>query len=393
MIDMPQPSAFSLQPKHLSFHDLYSAYANRYPPAKPDDIDGDKILRLFQKPKLTPPDLLALLSQTADPHLEDLAQKAHELTLRNFGRTIVLYTPMYLSNFCTNQCLYCGFGSQNKIFRKQLTLNEVEREAEAIAATGLRHILVLTGDAPKIATLEYLKSCIRILTRYFTSIGIEIYALKTDEYAELIDAGVDSLTIYQETYNLERYQKLHIKGPKKNYRFRLEAPERAGRAGMRSVNIGALLGLDDWRREAFFTGLHADYLQHHFPQMEIGISLPRIRPHVGEFQDFRIFHDRILVQILAALRLYIPRAVIAISTRESARLRDHLIHLGVTKMSAGSTTKVGGRTQAGDSTGQFDISDHRSVDEMRRQIQLLGYQPVFKDWHPLHGAQGYHEHI
>lgn len=345
--------------------------------------EGKALTGILQKDSISPTDYRQLLSQDAEPFLEEMAQKAHRLTVQHFGRTIQLYTPLYLSNFCTNQCVYCGFNHTNEIPRKQLTLPEVEREAEAIAATGLKHILVLTGDARKIATLEYIKACVRILRGHFTSIGIEIYALETKEYEELIQAGVDSVTIYQETYNQDLYSELHRKGPKRDYRFRLDAPERACRAGIRSINIGALLGLDEWRSEAFFMGLHADYLQHKYPGAEIGVSLPRIRPHAGSFVPRCPVSDKSMVQILLAMRLFIPRAGVALSTRENAALRDNMIRLGVTKMSAGSTTKVGGRTQQGEDTGQFDICDHRSVDEMTRQITKLGYQPVFKDWEPL----------
>jgi len=247
----------------------------------------------------------------------------------------------------------------------------------------LKHILILTGDARRMADLPYLKSCIKILAEYFTSIAIEIYALEEQEYGELIEAGVDSLTIYQETYNETLYNKLHVKGPKRDYRFRLDAPERACRATMRAVNIGALLGLDEWRREAFLTGLHAHYLQDQYPDVEVSVSLPRLRPHAGNYQPRSQVSDKNLVQIMLALRLFMPRAGITISTREAAVFRDNIIRLGVTKMSAGSSTKVGGHTIAKADTGQFDISDERTVAEMKTYIEKLGYQPVFKDWQPI----------
>ncbi len=341
------------------------------------------VRQVLQKGSLREKDFLILLSSAAEPFLEQMAQKAHEITIRQFGKTILLYTPMYLSNFCTNQCSYCGFSTGNRIARKQLTLEEVEKEARAIADTGLKHILILTGDARNMASIEYLKSCIHILSRYFTSISIEIYALEAQEYRELIHAGVDALTLYQETYNPELYRELHGKGPKSDYRFRLEAPERACREKIRAVNIGALLGLDAWQTEAFMTGIHAAYLQDRFPEVEVSISLPRMRPHAGEFQPRFIVKDRNLIQILLAFRLFMPRAGITISTRESEAFRNNILRLGVTKMSAGSTTRVGGHTNSEDNTGQFEICDHRTVSEIKSFIQSHGYQPVFKDWQPI----------
>ncbi len=347
------------------------------------NVNGDQVQRIIQKPVLNKSDFLFLLSPAAEPFIEEMAQRAHKISVHQFGRTIVLYTPMYLSNYCTNQCVYCGFNAKNKIERKQLTLEEVELEARAVSGTGLKHILILTGDAKNIASIDYLKDCLKILEKYFTSISIEIYALETTEYAELTSAGVDSLTIYQETYNETLYDEVHLKGPKKDYRFRMDAPERACEAHIRSVNIGALLGLYDWRYEAFITGLHAEYLQNKYPDVEFSISLPRMRPHAGGFQPEVITSDKNLVQIMTAMRIFLPRVGITISTRESAAFRDNIIRLGVTKMSAGSTTVVGGRTQDAGNTGQFDISDHRSVDEMMLSIRELGYQPVFKDWQPV----------
>ncbi len=372
----------------MSFYEIYRAFQNLDVHAFFNSKTRDDVARILGQPTIDHLDFLTLLSPKAEPFLEQMAQKAHMLTVQQFGKTILLYTPMYLSNFCMNQCLYCGFNASNRIHRKQLTLEEVEKEARAISGTGLKHILILTGDAKKIATLDYLKDCLKILEKYFTSISIEIYALDTAEYEALVTAGVDALTLYQETYNRELYEQLHLKGPKADYLFRLEAPERACAAGIRSVNIGALLGLDDWRKEAFFTGIHADYLQTHHPDVEVSISLPRMRSHAGDFQPAYDITDRNLVQFMLAFRLYMPRAGITLSTRENAAFRDNVIRLGVTKMSAGSSTKVGGHTTGEKETGQFDICDHRNVSEMKINIQRLGYQPVFKDWEPIFDEKG-----
>jgi len=367
----------------MGFYKKYNEYNDFNFDAFFDGIKSQDIKNILSKDRLSITDFLALISPVAEEFSEDMAQMAHKLTIQHFGRVILLYTPLYLSNICTNQCVYCSFNATNKIERKQLTVQEVEIEAKAIAKTGLRHILILTGDAKEVSSIDYLKACIRILKKYFSSIAIEIYALEQDEYAQLIAEGVDLLTIYQETYNEELYDKLHLKGPKKDYLFRLDAPERACKAKIRSVNIGALFGLDDnWRREIFFTALHASYLQDTHNEAEISISLPRIRPHLGSFMPSCDVDDRNMVQIMLALRLFMPRVGITISTRENAKFRDNVIRLGVTKMSAGSTTAVGGHTQD-NSTGQFDISDNRSVDQMYSAILGLGYQPVFKDWQTL----------
>jgi 2-iminoacetate synthase len=312
-----------------------------------------------------------------------MAQRAHALTVARFGRTMILYTPLYLSNFCTNGCLYCGFSRQNRIARRQLTVEEVEQEARGIASSGLKHILILTGDAPAIATVDYIQECCHVLRRYFSSIGIEVYALSTDDYGRLIEAGVDSLTLYQETYNRDLYHRLHPKGPKQDYGYRLAAPERACQAGMRAVNVGALLGLDDWRRDAFFTGLHAHFLQARYPDVEISVSLPRMRPHVGGYPPACTVEDRHIVQIMTALRLFMPQVGITISTRESAAFRDRLLPLGVTRMSAGSCTAVGGRTDPSAATGQFDIADERSVPEIVAMLRRAGWQPVYQDWRAI----------
>lgn len=340
--------------------------------------DAD-IKRIIAKNRLTEKDYLVLLSPMAEKYLEEMAQRAHRLTVQHFGRVTFLFTPMYLANYCVNQCVYCGFKVHNKLARKKLTPEEVETEAKIIAATGLKHILILTGESRRESPVSYIRECAEILKKYFTSISIEVYPLEEGEYAELVSAGVDGFTMFQEVYNEEVYAELHPGGPKRNYRFRLEAPERACRAGMRTVNVGALLGLHQWRSEAFFTGLHANYLQNTFPDVEVSISPPRMRPQLGGFPPRVNVSDKNLVQYLLAFRLFMPRGGITISTRERAELRDRLVKLGATKMSAGACTAVGGRSDH-ESTGQFEISDKRSVVEMAEMLYAQGYQPVYKDW-------------
>ncbi len=340
--------------------------------------------RALAKSNLQAQDFLALLSPQAAFSMEDLAQAAHRVTLQNFGRAILLYTPLYLANYCVNHCVYCAFNASHKIARRKLSLDEVASEAQAVAGTELKHVLILTGESRTHTPVSYIKDCVAILKRYFHSISIEIYPLFTEEYAELVDAGVDGLTIYQEVYDQNIYSRLHPQGPKRDYRFRLEAPERAGQAGMRTINVGPLLGLADWRSEVFLAGVHAQYLQRKFPEIEVSISCPRMRPYYGGHQPEFPVSDRELVQSILALRLFLPRAGITLSTRESQQLRDNLLKLGVTKMSAGSSTIVGGHIgYRAEGIGQFEISDHRSVAEVREAISALGYKPILKDWHDL----------
>lgn len=324
-----------------------------------------------------------LLSPEAEKYLELMAERSREITLRNFGRTIQLYTPMYLANHCDNHCLYCGFRQDNDFERRRLSMDEVRREAEAIAATGLKHILILTGDSRRESPVSYIRDCVKILREYFSSISIEVYALTEEEYRELVDAGVDGLTIYQETYDEDVYEKLHPSGPKRNYVYRLDAPERGARAGMRNVSIGVLLGLNDWRREALVMGLHAGYILDKYPDVEVGVAIPRIRPHAGDFKPACVVSDRNVVQLITALRIFIPRLAITVSTRESAALRENIMPLGVTRMSAGSTTTVGGHSivkEDGPDVPQFEICDERSVGDMKLALERKGYQPVLKDW-------------
>lgn len=364
----------------MDFFDIYRQYRDKDITRLAEKAASQQVITAISKSRLSEGDFISLLSPAASGHLEEMAQKAHRLTVQNFGRVISLYTPLYLSNHCSNECVYCGFNVKNRMKRRTLSVDEVEREAQLIAETGLRHILILTGESSFKAPVEYVASCVERLRKYFSSISIEIYPLETEDYQKLISAGVDGFTMYQEVYDPDTYDSLHLKGPKKDYLYRLNAPERACRAGMRTVNLGALLGLEEWRREVFFLGLHARYLQDKYPNTEIGVSFPRIRPAAGCFQPKVEVSDKDLVQMILAFRIFVPRAGIAISTRENADLRDNLIRLGVTRMSAGVCTEVGGRLDGEGTESQFDISDERSVSEMKESIIKHGYQPVFKDW-------------
>lgn len=364
----------------MRFYNIYKNYAALDFDHCFSEANDEQVLRILGKERITAEEFLILLSPAARRHLEKMARKANAITQRHFGRVIFLYAPIYLANYCVNRCLYCGFNVDHKIMRKKLTLEEVEQESRSISAQGIRHILLLTGESRKHSPVSYIKGCMEVMKQYFTSISLEVYPLETSEYAALIEAGADGLTIYQEVYDERVYDAVHLAGPKKNYLYRLDAAERACQAGMRSVNIGVLLGLDDWRQEAFFTGLHAEYLQNTYLDTEISLSLPRLRPQVGGFQPKYEVDDASLVQIMLAFRLFLPRAGITISTRERAELRDNLIGLGMTRMSAGSSTEVGGYASEQKSESQFKVSDNRTIEEITTLIYKKGYQPVFKDW-------------
>lgn len=367
----------------MSFYPYMKQYDPKDMESFVQNVKPDDVRRVLAKHKLEPMDYLTLLSPVASEFIEDMARKAHELTVRQFGKTILLYTPMYLSDHCVNQCRYCGFNASISLDRSRLSLDDVDREAEVISRTGLKHILILTGESRSKSSPEYIGECVKRLARYFTSIAIEVYPLETLEYVDLVRKGVDAFTLYQETYDETLYDSLHVSGPKKNYQYRLNTPERACQAGIRAVNIGALLGLDVFHRDTFMTGLHAWYLQRNYPEVDISVSFPRMRPHAGAFSPEHPVSDREMVQAVTALRLFMPRSGITLSTRETAEFRNNILPLGITKMSAGSCTQVGGRSKTDAATGQFDISDERSVEEMAVDLAARGYQPVYKDWEPL----------
>ncbi|PAB59511.1 2-iminoacetate synthase ThiH [Anaeromicrobium sediminis] len=364
----------------MAFYDEYSKFKEFNYEEFFNNLTEEHIHSILNKDKINVYDYLALLSPLGEKFLEEMAKKAHSLSVGHFGKTILLFTPMYISNTCINQCAYCGFNVDNHIKRKRLSLEEIEMEAKAIAAEGLKHVLLLTGESPKATPVSYIVDAVNVLKKYFDSIGIEIYPLNEDEYKQVVNAGVDSLTVYQEVYDEDIYDNVHISGPKKDYIYRLDAPERGCKANMRTVNIGALLGLNEWRMEGFITGVHANYLQNKYPHVSINVSPPRIRPHAGVFENVYEVSDKNLVQNILALKIFLPYVGITISTREEAILRDNLIPLGVTKMSAGVSTEVGGHSASNKGEAQFEIADLRSVEEMSQSILEKGYQPVFKDW-------------
>ena len=341
--------------------------------------DGD-VRRALAADRPSLDDFAALLSPAAEPHLEAMARRAHQRTLQRFGRTILLYAPIYLSNECSNGCAYCGFSAENRIPRATLDLDAVEREAQILHDQGFRHILLLTGESPLKIGNDYIAAAAQRIRPLFSSIALEVYPMDAAGYGQMIAAGVDGLTVYQETYDPQLYDAMHHFGRKKDYRWRLDTPERGGEAGLRRIGIGSLLGLGEPRSEAFCTGLHALYLSKMFWRTHLTVSFPRMRPADGGFQPRNPVSDRLFVQLLCALRLLLPDIGMVLSTRESATLRDHLLPLGITQMSAGSCTAPGGYSGADEALHQFAIDDTRTPAEVAQMLRDKGYDPVWKDW-------------
>lgn len=336
--------------------------------------------RVLKKEALLPEDFLCLLSPVASHYLEEMARRSMELTSKHFGRAILLFAPLYLADYCQNTCLYCGFSARNHFSRKKLSMEEIQRNGEVLYQKGFRHILLLTGDAPAITPLEYLEEAIGTLSELFDSIALEVYPLDTQEYQHLRGVGLDGLTIYQETYNREIYAEVHPDGPKRDYLWRLGTPERGALAGLRWITIGALYGLASPLHDAFWTAMHLMSLRKFYPEVEWGVSLPRMNPAEGRLSSLFSFPDRQFVQFLLAFRIMFPTVSITLSTRERAQIRDILIPLGITKISAGSHTDVGGYALEEKHIPQFEIADNRNVEEMIAVIRSKGFDPVFKDW-------------
>ncbi|MGC8964641.1 MAG: 2-iminoacetate synthase ThiH [Brevinematia bacterium] len=346
-----------------------------------DKVSYDHIERALSKDYLNDYDLISLLSPKAQKYIEFLARKSYILTRQYFGNVMFLYAPLYVSDHCVNACLYCGFSVLERFKRKTLNYDEVKKEAEVLSSTGIRHVLLLTGES-KLVGINYITDVIGILKEYFDEVSIEIYPMDEDDYRKVIYAGAEGLTVYQEVYDKEIYDKLHLFGPKKNYLYRLETPDRGGRAGFREINIGALLGLAPVRREVFFALKHAQYLFETYPDVEVGISFPRMRPiHGSNSFKFSLYEvsDIDIVQFITVARLFLNRISINISTREPSEFRDNIALIGPTRMSAGSSTAVGGYSQ-GERSGQFDISDERSVEEFSQMLISKGLCPTFVNW-------------
>lgn len=365
------PNETSIMEQVLAFHDKYDF----------NSFTAKDVQNALNKDRIDFYDYAALLSPAALPFLEKMAKKAQLCTRKQFGNTIALFTPIYIANYCENQCVYCGFNCKNKIHRAKLNMEEIEKEYQAIAATGLKEILILTGESRSMSGIEYIGEAIELAKKYFSLIGLEIYPIEVDEYKYLHEKGADFVTVFQETYNTETYKKVHLAGQKSIFPYRINAQERAILGGMRGVGFGALLGLDDFRHDAFCVGVHATLIQRKYPHAEIAISVPRLRPYInGEETNPRDVHEKELLQIMCAYRLLMPFASITISTRERSDFRNNAVNICATKISAGVSVGIGGRSEEEKGDEQFEISDPRSVDEVVDALHQYGLQPSFNDY-------------
>lgn len=336
----------------------------------------------LNKESIGPKEFEILLSPVAEDYLEEMAQRALLETKKHFGNNVYLFTPLYISNYCENYCIYCGFHCHNQIKRARLDKEGMEREMEVIAQSGLEEILILTGESRNMSDVEYIGEACKIAKKYFKMVGLEVYPMNTDEYAYLQKCGADYVTVFQETYNGEKYEKLHLAGHKRVFPYRFHAQERALRGGMRGVAFAALLGLDDFRKDAFATGMHAYLLQRKYPHAEISFSCPRLRPIVNNDKIHSMdVHETQLLQVMLAYRLFMPFAGMTISTRERAEFRDNVIGLVATKISAAVSTGIGSHAEEqeqGDE--QFEIADGRNVEEVVAAIKARGLWPVMNDY-------------
>lgn len=369
-----------------------------------DSYTAQDVRAALQKDNRSLEDFAALLSPAAEPFLEEMAKKAKQETEKHFGNSVYLFTPIYISNYCENHCIYCGFNCRNRIHRMKLNDEEIEKEIAAIAETGLEEILILTGESRAKSDVKYIGEACKIARKYFRMVGLEVYPMNSDEYAYLQKCGADYVTVFQETYDPSRYETLHLSGHKRIFPYRINAQERALMGGMRGVAFAALLGLSDFRKDAFATGLHAYYIQRKYPYAEISFSCPRLRPivtledsaQVGEDEFLsekevvpvveplggKEVSERELLQIMCAYRLFMPFAGMTISTRERADFRNHVIGMAATKISAGVSTGIGSHSEEVEEQGdnQFEIADNRDVSQVTQAIRDQGLQPVMNDY-------------
>ena len=347
----------------------------------PDEYTKDDVLEALSKEVLSSEDFAALLSPAASGYIEEMARKAQIETRKHFGNSIYMFTPLYISNYCENYCIYCGFNCHNKIHRAKLNYEEIEKEMKAIANTGLEEILLLTGESKKMSDVKYIGEACKIARKYFKLVGLEVYPMNSDEYAYLHKCGADYVTVFQETYNSDKYETLHLAGHKRIFPYRVNAQERALMGGMRGVGFAALLGLDDFRKDAFATGIHAYLIQKKYPHAEIAFSCPRLRPIINNDKiNPKDVHEPQLLQIICAYRLFMPFASITISTRECERFRNNIINIAATKISAGVGVGVGGHGEEKKGDEQFEISDSRSVSEVYNAIKKQGLTPVMSEY-------------
>lgn len=341
--------------------------------------------RALAAPRRKLDDFKALISPAAAPYLEQMARLSRLLTERRFGRTMQLYVPLYLSNECQNICTYCGFSMDNKLRRRTLSQVEMLQEAAVLKAWGYEHVLLVTGEANQTVGVDYLEKSLHTLRPHFAQLSMEVQPLDQPDYERLMQAGLHSVLVYQETYHQQDYRKHHPKGRKANFHYRLDTPDRLGRAGIHKMGLGVLIGLEDWRTDSFFTALHLDYLQRTYWQTRYSLSFPRLRPAQGLLQPKVEMSDRELVQLICAYRLLNEEVELSLSTRETPAFRNHALRLGITSLSAGSKTNPGGYSVAPESLEQFEISDDRSPAEIADLLRQQGYEPVWKDWDAVLG--------
>lgn len=348
----------------------------------PENYTDKDVINALESDVCTVEDYKALLSPSAEKFLEEIAQKARYEKQKHFGNSVYMFTPLYISNYCENLCVYCGFNCKNKIHRAKLNYEEIEREMQSISKSGLQEILILTGESRKYSDVEYIGEACRIASKYFKVIGLEIYPVNSDEYKYLHECGADYVTVFQETYNSDKYSELHLGGHKRIFPYRFNAQERALMGGMRGVGFASLLGLDNFRKDAFATGFHASLIQKKYPHAEIALSCPRLRPIINnENINPRDVHERQLLQIVCAYRIFLPYSNITISTRENQKFRDNIVDISATKISAGVDVGIGGHgdgQKKGDE--QFEISDPRNVNEVYDALVARGLQPVMSDY-------------
>lgn len=347
-----------------------------------EDYTASDVIRAIESDSCSLEDFKALLSPAAEPFLEQIARKARLETRKHFGNSAYFFTPIYISNYCENYCIYCGFNCHNKIKRAKLSMEEIHEEMEAIAETGLEEILILTGESRKASDVKYIGEACKIAKKYFKNIGIEVYPMNSDEYRYLRECGADYVTVFQETYNSDKYETLHLAGHKRIFPYRFNAQERALMGGMRGVAFAALLGLDDFRKDALGTGMHAYLIQRKYPWAEISISCPRLRPIINNASiNPKDVHEKQLLQIMCAYRIFLPFAGMTISTRERAEFRDNVVGLAATKISAGVSTGIGSHSESEDKgDAQFEIADTRGLEEIYESLKKRGIQPVMNDY-------------
>lgn len=363
-----------------TFKSIFAQYNWNTIQSKIYQTSAKEVEQTLAKTKRDLDDFLILISPAAQPYLEEMAQQCHKITQKRFGKTIQMYAPLYLSNECQNICTYCGFSLDNKIKRKTLLDSEIKQEVKALKKLGFDHVLLVTGEANYTVNINYFLNAIEVIKNDFSIISVEVQPLSQEEYELLHKAGVYSVLVYQETYHQDVYKKYHIKGKKSNFDFRLNTPDRIGKAGIHKIGLGVLLGLEDWRTDSFFNALHLDYLQKTYWQTKYSVSFPRLRPAEGIIEPNFIMDDKDLTQLICAYRLWNEDLEISISTRENEKFRNNIIPIGVTSMSAGSKTNPGGYVVDPQSLEQFEISDERSARQIAEIIAQKGYEPVWKDW-------------